>query len=418
MRCLIQGISHDGQGVGRIDGKVVFVPGALPGEDVELMIGDEKKNYLRGRLDSIIEPAPERVNPPCPYFSQCGGCHYQHASYDLQVDLKTRVVEQTLQRVGGIDADILPCVPAVRPWRYRNKVTWHGAYVDGHWRFGYYHGESKDIIDIDNCLLVSDAMQDAGLAVNRALKELNPRMPLEVTVRESTSSGALMAIIAGIEREAALEILPCVEELTASLYLFNEKGVECLKVSSRGFEETIGGTRFGLSPLSFFQVNTEQAEKLVNLVQENLNLQGGEQVLDAYCGVGTLALSLASQVKRVVGVESYLTAVEDAKKNARRNGLSNSRFLAGAAEQVLPSLSQRFDAVILDPPRAGCQLQVIKAVERMKIPKVVYVSCEPSTLARDLSRFQQAGYHVEKVQPLDMFPQTYHVETVVVLYRK
>ncbi|MEN6350995.1 MAG: 23S rRNA (uracil(1939)-C(5))-methyltransferase RlmD [Syntrophomonas sp.] len=417
MRCLIQGISHDGQGVGRLDGKVVFVPGALPGEDVELVIEEEKKNYLRGRLTLIIEPAPERVNPPCPYFGQCGGCHYQHASYDLQVDLKTLVVEQTLQRVGGIDADILPCVPAVKPWHYRNKVTWHGACVDGHWRFGYYRGETNDIIDIDNCLLVSDAMQEAGLAGGRVLKELNPRMPVEVTVRESASSGALMAIIAGIEREAALKTLPCIGDMVDSLYLFNDMAIECLK-EGRGYEEKIGEIRFGLSPLSFFQVNTEQAERLARMVREDLELQGGEQVLDAYCGVGTLALSLASQVKKVVGVESFPTAVGDAKKNARLNGLSNCRFLTGASERVLPTLSQRFDAVILDPPRAGCQPEVIKAVGRMKIPRVVYVSCEPSTLARDLSRFQQVGYRVEKVRPLDMFPQTYHVETVVKLYRK
>ncbi|MEN6390488.1 MAG: 23S rRNA (uracil(1939)-C(5))-methyltransferase RlmD [Syntrophomonas sp.] len=415
MRCLIQGISHDGQGVGRIDGKVVFVPGALPGDDVELTIGVEKKNYLRGRLCSIIEPAPERVNPPCPYFGQCGGCHYQHARYDLQVDLKTHVVEQTLQRVGGVDADILPCVPAVRPWRYRNKATWHGAMVDEHWRFGYYRGDSNNIMDIDRCLLVSDAMQETGRALGRALKELNPGKPGEVTVRESTSK-EIMTIVRGIDKEAAMKLRLLADELTDSFYLFDGKGTHCLK-EGRAFEERIAGLRFGLSPLSFFQVNREQAEKLVGMVKESLELQGGEQVLDAYCGVGTLALSLAGSIKRAVGVESFPIAVEDAKKNARLNGISNCRFLAGPAEQVLPTLSQRFDAVVLDPPRAGCQPAVIKAVERLKIPRVVYVSCEPSTLARDLGRFQQAGYRVKKVQPIDMFPQTYHVETVVKLYR-
>ncbi|MEQ8176559.1 MAG: 23S rRNA (uracil(1939)-C(5))-methyltransferase RlmD [Syntrophomonadaceae bacterium] len=415
MRCLIQGISHDGQGVGRIDGKVVFVPGALPGEDVELTIGEEKKNYLRGRLSSIIEPAPERVNPPCPYFGQCGGCHYQHASYDLQVDLKTLVVEQTLQRIGGVDADILPCVPAVSPWRYRNKVTWHGAMVDEHWKFGYYRGESNDIMDIDRCLLVSDAMQEAGRALGRALRKLNSREPVEAIVRES-ASGEIMTIVHGIDKEAGRKLRLQVDELTDSFYLFDRKGIECLQ-EGRAFEERIAGIRFGLSPLSFFQVNREQAEKLVGMVQESLELQGGEQVLDAYCGVGTLALSLAGRAKRLVGVESFPTAVEDARKNARLNGISNCRFLAGPAEQILPTLSQRFDAVVLDPPRAGCQPQVIKAVERMKIARVVYVSCEPSTLARDLGRFQQAGYRVRKVQPIDMFPQTYHVETVVVMSR-
>lgn len=416
MRCLIQGISHDGQGVGRIDGKVVFVPGALPGEDVELTIVEEKKNYLRGRLSTINEPALERVHAPCPYFGQCGGCHYQHASYDLQVDLKTRVVEQTLQRVGDIDRDILPCVPAIRPWHYRNKVVWHGTMLNGHWRFGYYRGESNDIMDIDSCLLISEAMQKVGLAVGRALKELNPRMAVEATIRESNSSGDLMTIVSGIDREAALKVLPHFETLVDSFYFLNGKDVECLK-EGRVFEDSIARLRFGLSPLSFFQVNIEQAEKLVKIVQENLNLQGGEQVLDAYCGVGTLALSVAGKVKRVVGVESFSPAVEDAKRNARLNAFNNCRFLVGAAEQVLPTLSQRFDAVILDPPRAGCQAQVIKAVERIKIPRVVYVSCEPSTLARDLSRFRQAGYRVETVQPLDMFPQTYHVETVVLMSR-
>lgn len=415
MRCLIQGISHDGQGVGRIDGKVVFVPGALPGEDVDLIITEEKRKYLRGRLTSIIRAAPERVDPPCPYFGRCGGCHYQYAGYDLQVDLKTRVVEQTLQRVGGVDTDILPCVPADRPWQYRNKVTWHGAMVDGHWRFGYYRGESNKIMDIDSCLLVSGAMQEAGRAMGRELRELNPRMPVEVSVRESIS-GEIMTIIKGIDQESARKLCLLVDELTDSFYLFDGKGTHCMK-EGRAFEERLAGIRFGLSPLSFFQVNREQADKLVATVQERLELQGGEQVLDAYCGVGTLTLSLAGRAKRLVGVESFPTAVEDAKKNARLNGINNCRFLAGLAEQILPTLSQRFDAVILDPPRAGCQPAVIKAVERMKIPRVVYVSCEPSTLARDLARFQQAGYRVERVQPLDMFPQTYHVECVVLMSR-
>lgn len=416
MRCLIQGISHDGQGVGRIDGKVVFVPGALPGEDVDLKIVEEKKNYLRGRLTSIITSAPERVDPPCPYFGQCGGCHYQHAGYDLQVDLKTRVVEQTLQRVGGVETDILPCVPAEWPWQYRNKVTWHGAMVKGHWKFGYYRGESNEIMDIDSCLLVSDAMQEAGRALGREVRELNLRMPVEVSVRESIS-GEIMSIIKGIDRESARKLCLLVDELIDSFYLFDGKGVHCLK-KGREFKERLAGIGFSLSPLSFFQVNRKQAEKLVAVVQESLELQGGEQVLDAYCGVGTLALSLAGQAKRLVGVESFPTAVEDANKNARLNGICNCRFLAGFAEQILPTLSQRFEAVVLDPPRAGCQPQVIKAVERMKIPRVVYVSCEPSTLARDLARFQQAGYCVKKVQPIDMFPQTYHVETVVLMSRK
>lgn len=416
MRCLIQGISHDGQGVGRIDGKVVFIPGALPGEDVEFILAEEKKSYLRGCLTTVIEPVSEREDPPCPYFGKCGGCHYQHASYDLQVDLKTRVVEQTLQRVGGIETDILSCIPAERPWGYRNKVAWHGAMLDGNYRFGFYKSESNEIMDIDSCLLVSGAMQNIGLTIGRALKELRIRVPVEVTVRESRSQ-KIMTVVSGISREACLELLPVVDELTGSFYFFDGKKVECLK-EGRGFEEIIAGIRFGLSPLSFFQVNTEQAEELVRMVQESLGLQGGEQVLDAYCGVGTLAISVAGLAKRVVGIESFPTAVEDAVKNARLNGLNNCRFLAGAAELVLPTLSQRFDAVVLDPPRAGCHPHVIKAVERMKIPRVVYVSCEPSTLARDLGRFRQAGYQIYKVQPLDMFPQTYHVETVVVLYRR
>jgi len=417
VHCQIQGISHDGQGVGRIDGKVVFVPGALPGETVELSIIEEKRNYLRGRLNSIVEPSPARIDPPCLFFGRCGGCHYQHASYEMQVTLKTRVVEQTLQRIGSIDTDVSPCIPALKPWRYRNKVAWHGTMADGEWTFGYYRGESNDIINIDNCLLVSEAMQMTGLEISGVLKELKPGAPAEATVRQSNYNEALMAIVAGIDKEAALKILSRADGLLDSFYWLSTRGIECLKEGGR-FEERIGEIRFGLSPLSFFQVNSEQAAKLVGLVGEALDLQGGEQLLDAYCGVGTLALSQAGRAKRVVGVESYPAAVEDARKNARLNGLNNCRFLAGDTAQVLPTLSQKFDAVILDPPRSGCHPQVIKAVERMKIPRVVYVSCDPSTLARDIARFQQAGYRIKTVRPLDMFPQTYHVECCVLLYRK
>lgn len=416
-RCFIDGISHDGQGVARFEGLAVFVPGALPGETVDIEITQRKKDFARGRLKSVLEASPHRVEAPCPYYWQCGGCDYQHASYPLQLDLKTRVVKQTLQRIGKINTTVNPCLPSPKTWRYRNKVTWHGRPGREGWRLGFYRSDAHDVLEVNNCLLISQAMQETSNAIAAQLQCLPHPLPVvEVTVRESSYDQKLMVILSGMEQELALQMLAGQTHKDVSWVY--QQGGKCSVLSGQPFlREELNDTSFEISPLAFFQVNRKQAEQILEIIIKWLELQGNEEILDAYCGVGSLALPLAQQVQKVMGIEAYKPAVKDARSNARLNILRNTRFLAGSTEEVMPTLTNRFDAVILDPPRRGCAPVVVQSVARLKIPRVIYVSCEPSTLARDLALFTQTGYEIKEVQPLDMFPWTRHVECVALMSR-
>jgi len=416
-RCLIDGISHDGQGVGRLEGLAVFVPGALPGETVDIEVTQRRKNFARARLNAVLEASPYRTEAPCPYYWECGGCDYQHAEYDLQLELKTRVVDQTLQRVGKIDTTVNPCLPSPDIWRYRNKVAWHGRPSRDGWHLGYYRSDCHDILEVKNCLLISESMQEISNTVGEQLRQLPQPLPaLEITVRQSSVDHKIMVIVSGIERKLVLQTLE--GQYPMGVSWIHHQAEQCSVLSGEPLlREQLHNTSFEISPMAFFQVNHGQAEQILKIITQWLDLQGNEVILDAYCGVGSLALPLAGQVRKVMGIEAFKPAVKDAQANARLNGLRNTRFLAGLTEDVMPTLTNRFDAVILDPPRSGCAPGVVQSVARLNIPRVVYVSCEPSTLARDLALFKQAGYYVKEVQPLDMFPWTRHVETVVLMSR-
>lgn len=414
---MINGISHDGQGVGRLDGMAVFVPGALPGETVDIEITQRKKYFARARLNAVLEASSHRVEAPCPFYWQCGGCEYQHASYRLQLDLKTQVVEQNLLRIGKIEAPVNPCLPSSKRWCYRNKVTWHGRPGREGWRLGYYRYNAHDILEVDNCLLISEAMQEISNAIGERLRQLPRPLPaIEMTVRESSYNKKMMVIISGLDSDQTTQLLegPNIRELSMA---HCEAG-KCTVLSGEPFlRDKLHDTVFDISPLAFFQINHGQTEQILRTITDWLKPQGTEEILDAYCGVGSLALPIAQQVRKVIGIEAFKPAVKDAKANARLNGLHNTRFLAGLTEEVMPTLTNRFNAVILDPPRSGCALAVVQSVARLKIPRAIYVSCEPSTLARDLALFTHAGYEIKEVQPLDMFPWTRHVETVVLMSR-
>lgn len=415
-RCLIEGISHDGHGVGRLDGMVVFIPGALPGESVDIEVIQRKKNFARGRLNFIAEASPQRVAPPCPYYWQCGGCSYQHSSYRLQLELKTQVVKQTLQRLGKIDVPVNPCLGSHEIWGYRNKVTWHGVPGEHDWKLGYYRSDAHDILPVDNCLLISSPMQQISNALNNSLqKYLYPLSMVELTVRESSFDNGLMAIISGPTLE---QVRTLNDTNNQDICIIHYENQCCTVLRGEPFlREKLGDILFDISPMAFFQVNKGQAERMLQIIRDWLNLKGNEQVLDIYCGVGSLALNLAPRVRAVTGIEAFGLAVKDAKKNARANAIKNARFLSGRTETVLPTLNERFDAIILDPPRSGCGPGVVQAVARLRIPQAIYISCEPSALARDLAHFTQAGYTINEVQPLDMFPWTRHVECVTLMSR-
>ncbi len=414
MQCSVTGITHKGEGVGRMDGQAVFIPFAIPGETVEVEVRERKKNYLRAQLVEVVSASSDRVAAPCLYYYRCGGCAYQHMNYSRQMDLKRRVVQDNLARIGGLEAEVEPVAGMNDPWRYRNKVEWQVAKEDHYFRMGYHIQDSHQLIPIEACLLISPAMEALSKHLRERLDDLRLPDHSRIAVRQSSANGELMLVIAGIgSGEADVRQLAKYPGLS-SIYCIDQ-GRIIHKHGRSSLTERLAGIDYQISPLAFFQVNHQQAELLVDVVRQFAQLGPADNVLEGYCGIGSITLPLARSAGRIVGVESYLGAVQDARENARRNNITNCEFIAGACEKVIPNMKERFDVVILDPPRAGCKKEVIEAVIKAAPQRIVYVSCNPGTLARDLKIFCQDGYTVKKVQPIDMFPQTSHVETVVLL---
>ena len=417
MRCLVDGISHSGEGVARIEGKATFIPFTIPGETVEVKIVDEKKNFQRASLEEVLSASSDRTEPPCPYFFKCGGCAYQHISYPRQLELKGQVLKDSLKRIGGIDIDVNPVLGMEDPWRYRNKVEWHTGSKSDQRTMGYYINDSRVLMGIDSCLLISRKMQNYSNYIKDHLEELKIPEGCEVILRQSSANQELMLIFGGPGSRGIDFAKMLNYKEVASIYSV-EDGVAQLHYGDKALPEKIFNLKYQVSPLSFFQVNPQQTEKMMDTIRDYTQLGPGDTVLDAYCGTGSIALNLAGSARKVVGVESFKAAIRDAKRNAFKNNISNCKFIKGVCEQIIPDLEEKFDVVILDPPRTGCKPELIEALIKMAPKRIVYVSCNPATLARDLALFAKDGFTVKDVQPIDMFPQTSHVECCVLLYRK
>ena len=416
MQCMVTGITHKGEGVGRMDGQAVFIPYAIPGETVEVEIRERKKKFLRAQLVKVVSASPDRIDAPCPYYYRCGGCSYQHMNNSRQLELKRQVVQDNLSRIGGLEVEVEPVAGMNDPWRYRNKVEWQVAKADHYYRMGYHVQDSHELIPIESCLLISPAMEALSRYLREHLDDLGLPDHCRVTVRQSSANGELMLVFEGAGTgKAAVQHLAGYPGLS-SIYCADQ-GRIIHKHGRSSLTERLAGIDYEISPLAFFQVNHQQAELLVDVVQQFAQLGPADNVLEGYCGIGSITLPLARSAGRIVGVESYLGAVQDARENARRNNIANCGFFAGACEKVIPGMKERFDVVVLDPPRAGCKMEVIEAAVKAAHQRIIYVSCNPGTLARDLKIFSQAGFVVRKVQPIDMFPQTSHVETVVLMSR-
>jgi 23S rRNA (uracil1939-C5)-methyltransferase len=416
LRCYVDGISHSGEGVARIDGKATFIPFAIPGETVEIKVIEDKKNYQRARLQEVITASPDRVDPPCPYYFKCGGCAYQHVSYPRQLELKRQVVKDSLKRIAGIDIEVNPVIGMEDPWRYRNKVEWHTGKESGELTMGYYINDSRVLMGIDNCLLISQEMQNYSKYIKDNLQELKIPNACEVIVRQSSANQELMLIFNG-PGTSQIDFARMLNYQEAASIYSVDQGATQLHYGDQSLEDAISEIKYGISPLAFFQVNPQQTERLMEVIKDFAQIDKGDNVLDAYCGIGSIALGLAGKAKRVVGVESFKSAVKDAKRNAFKNDISNCKFIKGRCEEIIPDLKEHFDVVILDPPRSGCKAQLIESIVKMAPKRVVYASCNPATLARDLAAFVKADYNLVKVQPIDMFPQTGHVECVVLITR-
>ncbi len=400
-------LSYLGGAVGRNkDNLAIFVSGGLPGERVVVEVEETRHRYARAHVVEVLEPAEDRVVPPCPYFGACGGCQSQHQEYAAQVRWKTEMVRRQLQRIGHfVDPPLHPMIPAANPWQYRNQARFS---VDAQGRLGFTRFHSRSLLPIESCSIMQQPIVD-----------LMPRL-------QGAAPGAHQVVIRYGSRTGQFLIAP---RLAGNL--------QDLPSGQEWYEEILLGRRYRVSAPSFFQVNTRvderaipdvikapwlpsrvaalsQVDLLALLVLDRLPLSGREFIVDAYSGVGTFALLAAERAARVIGIEEARCAVRDAEHNAA--DLDNVQFLTGRTEDLLGQIKERPDAVILDPSRTGCAPGVLAALAALRPSTVVYVSCDPATLARDLAMLCASGFRLDDVQPIDMFPQTHHVEIVSVLH--
>lgn len=436
----IDSLNHEGEGVGRFRNFAVFVPGAAPGDMLTAKVISIQKNYARALIESIQTPSPHRVPPLCNHYNSCGGCHLQHIGYEEQLRLKRELVIDALKRLGGLDVPVLPVIGMDNPWRYRNKaqvpVGTDGQTIVA----GFYEPKSHRIVDVKCCHIQQPENDKTILTAKKIIHQFKIPVYSEAThrglirhimVRTSFDTGETLLVLITNGHH-----IPNTEELISALrtQIPNLTGIVQNINTRKGnvilgneyhtlwgkphLEEKLGRLTFHISPGSFFQVNTIQTKVLYDKVREYASLTGTETVFDLYCGIGTISLYLASQAKHVIGVESVPSAVEDAKKNAVLNQITNASFHLGTAEETVPRLLKqnlRADVVITDPPRKGCDARLLETIIHMSPRKIIYVSCNPATLARDLKTLTQNGYTPVKVQPVDMFPHTAHVECVTLM---
>ena len=439
---LINNVSHQGEGIGRVENFAVFVPGAIKGEKIEVKITEIRKNFARGELEKIILPSLNRVKPPCPVFNLCGGCHLQHINYKKQLEMKKEIVENVLSRIGNQNIDVMPIIGMEIPWRYRNKGHFHLARENENITLGFYQSKSHDLVPVSQCLLFS---QNINSLIKYLEKELT-RQKITIynhktdkgnfrgiVLRESKYTGEIMIIFITREERWYLDenflnnliiAFPQVVSLCQNINknpkmaLFG-KDFRILK-GKTFIEDHIDSFKFKISPSSFFQVNVLQTEILYKKILEYANLSGKETVIDSYSGTGTISIYLAGKAKKVYGLELQKGAVRDAWANGELNNLSNLKFISGKAESWLYKWVQRgekVEVIIIDPPRRGCSREVLKNIIKIKPEQILYVSCDMLTLARDIKYITQNGYNIEEVQPIDMFPHTSHIECLVHLTR-
>ena len=444
----IEDFTKDGEGIGRADGYTLFVKDAVIGDAVLARITKPKKTYAYARVEKILHPSADRVCAPCPEARRCGGCRLQEYDYAAQLLWKQRLVRETLEKIGGLyGIPVRETIGMDHPFRYRNKAQYPVGHVKGVLSAGFYAGRTHSIIPVRDCLLTPEVyarILDGTLAFLRdygisAYDEgTGEGLVRHLLIRSAFSNGAILVcpVINGDQLPCADEYvrkmrqIPGVESVclncnkSRSNVILGEKTVSLY--GSPFITDELGGLSFRISPGSFYQVNPLQTEKLYNEALAAASLSGNETVYDLYCGIGTISLFLARKAKHVYGVEIVPSAIRDAKENARRNGIENVSFYCGASEDIIVRgyfeegvSCPPADVVVLDPPRKGCDPMLIQTVLKMAPERIVYVSCDPATLARDLKLFTEGyggiSYRADYAQPVDMFGQTCHVETVCLL---
>jgi 23S rRNA (uracil1939-C5)-methyltransferase len=421
---LIDSLAYGGSGVGRLDGKVVFVPLTAPGDRIRCRVVQDRKRYAEAELVELLEPASQRRRPPCPVFGDCGGCQWQHLPYEEQCRWKERIFAETLQRQAKIKASVLlPLTPAQDEWGYRSRAQFKCRQTEAGFVMGFYRRGTHYVIDVESCPIVAPRLNHVLALFRQWLPDSPcphrvPQVDLEIDDEEKVrvtvhALGAEAAVLAQY-------LQPLAEQAGISLFLQLGRKETLVRVCG---EEDLhilpleaGGLRLAYGAGGFAQVNLEQNRQLVEEVCSAAALSGRERVLDLFCGMGNFSLPLALQAREVIGVENYPPAIERAEFNARTNALANARFHARPAEAAIQDViaGKAFDLVVLDPPRTGAY-EVVRELLRIRPPRIIYVSCDPPTLARDLVPLLHGGYEIVSSRPFDLFPQTFHTESVTVL---
>ena len=442
IRVTIEDLSSDGLGVGHSDGMAFFIKDTVIGDEVEAKIMKMKKTYGYARMTKLLVPSPDRIEACCPVARQCGGCQIQSMSYPAQLRFKENKVRNNLMRIGKFENPPMePIIGMDTPFRYRNKAQFPIGYSrDGRRIAGFYAGRTHAIIECEDCLLGAEVNQEILETVLSHMEQFQIE-PYEeqtgkgllrhVMTRVGHSTGEIMVclIVNGTKlphEEALITALTRIPGMASITLNTNTEKTNVIMGRKQRLlwgrpyiEDTIGAVRFRISPLSFFQVNPLQTEKLYGKALEYAGLTGEETVWDLYCGIGTISLFLAQRAKKVCGVEIVPAAIEDARKNAALNGFTNAEFFVGKAEEVLPEKYKTegitADVIVVDPPRKGCEESVLTTMIQMQPKRIVYVSCDSATLARDLKYLCENGYALQKCCPVDMFGNSVHVETVVLL---
>lgn len=423
-------LSSEGAGIGYDQGKATFVAGLLPGERGHVLVTEKKKSWQRARLLSLEKEADERVEPPCRVFEVCGGCQLQHLNYAETLKWKECWVRDALERIGKINLEQVEVFPAMgmeNPWRYRNKARLHQTFTG---ELGYYQEKTREMVVFPDCLLISETMNTWVQKIRETLKKAKLGIT-SITFRENTKGEGMIIfdgvtkselpdhVISSLKERLSMDSIDArMESKIRSVWGINPSGVPELWWGQEFLTEEILGLTFKLSPLAFLQVNPLQTQKLYSTALDWAEITKESQVWDLYCGIGTISLALAQKADKVWGIEENPYAISDAKINAEINHLDNVEFLQGKVEDVLLQIPVNPDVVVLDPPRAGVHSRVLKRLIEVKPERIVYVSCDPGTLARDVEVLQREGYQVRKVQPVDMFPWTMHVEAIILLQRQ
>lgn len=439
----IQDINVDGDGVGKIDGYTLFVPGSVPGDRVYVKVLKTKKNFGYGRVEDIIRPSSDRCESKCCVSNKCGGCQLHHLNYKAQLAFKKRLVEQTMKRIGGFEnIKVEDTIGMEEPYYYRNKAQYPvGEDMHGKIQIGFYANRSHRIVPIDTCWIQNNNNDDIIRVIKEYMQDYNVRpyneeqhkgLVRHVVTRYSRAHKAFQVtlVINGNEVPNEKELigrLLKVDGVVSILLNTNKDKTNVIlgkkyKIlyGDQYITDMIGEVSYRISPSSFYQINPEQTEKLYKTALDYAELTGNEKIWDIYCGIGTISLYLASKAKYVYGVEIVPEAIEDAKYNMKLNHIDNAEFFVGKAEEVIVEKYEEglhAEVVVVDPPRKGCEPVLLETILKMKPEKIVYVSCDPATLARDARILADGGYEVKKVQPVDMFPMTIHVEAIILMTR-